>query len=296
MSAKATIYLIDASPYVFRAFFSMPASITDPSGRPVNAVHGFTSFLFGLLEGERPQHVALAFDESLTTSFRNDIYQGYKASRPQPPPDLVAQLEGCRAVAESLGIACFASERYEADDIIATFVGRHVPAGHAAVVVTSDKDLAQLVEARVTLWDFARDARLGPGEVFAKLGVRPDQVVDLLALAGDPVDDIPGVRGVGRKTAAALLMHFGTLDALLARLAEVEGLPVRGAAALRKKLEAGREMALLSRRLSVAAFDAPIPHDLEALRWRGPVPDSVEHVFSRLGFGARLKERAGRLK
>ncbi|MFW6175379.1 MAG: 5'-3' exonuclease H3TH domain-containing protein, partial [Acidobacteriota bacterium] len=218
MVNPVTVHLVDASPYVFRAFHALPDSIRDPEGRPVNAVYGFGSFLVKLVETEAPTHLAVAFDRSLTTSFRNDLYPDYKTGRELPPPDLEAQLDDCMELARAFGAEVFVDERYEADDLIAALVAQLNAAGHGAVIVTSDKDLAQLVTDRVRLFDFAREERLGPEEVVAKLGVRPEQVPDFLALAGDPVDSIPGLPGVGRKTAAALLEVFADLETAYERL------------------------------------------------------------------------------
>lgn len=279
------VHLVDASPYIFRAYFSLPETMTDPAGRPVNAVYGFKEFLLQLAKTEQPTHLGVAFDESLTRSFRNEIYPAYKAQRELPPAELEAQLKDCQEVAAALGAAVFVSRRYEADDLIGTLVHELAAKGHGAVVVTSDKDLAQLVSDDVTLLDFARHIRYGPAEVEEKFGVRPDQIADFLALAGDAVDNIPGVKGVGKKTATALLRAFGDLDALYARLDEVADLSLRGAASVGRKLAEQRDQAFLSRRLTVVAVDAPAAADLEELRYTGADPALAGPLFGRLGFG-----------
>lgn len=294
-ASPATVHLVDASPYVFRAFFSLPDSIRDPEGRPIHAAYGFASFLLKLLEDESPTHVALAFDGSLTTSFRNEFYPPYKSSRPEPPPELVAQLDACRDLGAALGIACFIDDRYEADDLIATLLARLRAEGHRAVVVSNDKDLAQLVEPEVAFYDFARGERYGPAEVAERFGVRPDQIPDLLGLAGDPVDDIPGVPGVGKKTACALLAEVDTLEAALADLDRVAGLPIRGAASLAGRLDEHRDQALLSRRLAVASTEAPVEAGLDELAYEGAGRQAVEEVFGRLGFG-KIRDRVKRWK
>jgi len=289
----ATVHLVDASPYIFRAYFALPDSITDPAGRPVQAVYGFAGFLVKLVETEAPTHLALAFDRSLTTSFRNEIYPGYKAGRELPPAELEAQLDDCVAVAEAFGAARFIDDRYEADDLIATLAGRLVPEGHRAVVVTSDKDLAQLISDRVELLDFAREERFGPPEVEAKFGVRPEQIPDLLGLAGDPVDSIPGVPGIGKKSAVALLAAFDDVEGIYEHLDEVPGLSVRGARSLAAKLAEHRELAFLSKRLATAADDAPARASLEDLAYQGADPELVDPLFERLGFGT-IRERIPR--
>jgi 5'-3' exonuclease len=286
---------VDASPYIFRAYFSLPDSLRDPEGRPVQAVYGFASFLLKLLADERPTHLAVTFDRSLTTSFRNDVYPAYKAQRALPPPELEAQLAACEEMAAALGAATFVDLAYEADDLIATLRAR-LPRV-AAVVVTSDKDLAQLVDERTSLYDFGKGARLTPVEVEAKFGVRPDQVADLLGLAGDSVDNIPGIAGIGAKTAAALLSRFGHLEELYLRLEEVRETPgIRGGKSLYAKLAAGREIAFLSKRLATVARDAPIDpgrSSLADLAYRGADRGAVAELCDRLGFKT-LRERITR--
>jgi len=286
-AARAMLHLVDASPYVFRAYFAMPATIVDPAGRPVQAVHGFVAFLLKLLAEHDVTHLGIAFDESLTTSFRNEFFPDYKAQRALPPPELEAQLADCRAAAEALGARTFSSERYEADDLIATLLSM---LGGPAVVVTGDKDFAQLVTEDIAVLDFAKDVRWDPVAVREKLGVRPDQVADLLALAGDSVDNIPGVKGVGKKSAVALLGTFGHVEDLYERLDEVAALDVRGAKSLQKKLAVGREDALLSKRLALMATDAPVEAGREDLRYRGADELLVTELFDRLGFGG-LRQR-----
>lgn len=293
MVNPVTVHLVDASPYVFRAFHALPDSIRDTEGRPVNAVYGFGGFLVKLVETEEPSHLAVAFDRSLTTSFRNELYPDYKAGRELPPPDLEAQLDDCMELARAFGMEVFVDERYEADDLIAALVAQLNAAGHGAVIVTSDKDLAQLVTDRVRLFDFAREERLGPEEVVAKLGVRPEQVPDFLALAGDPVDSIPGLPGVGRKTAAALLELFADLETAYERLDEVPELPLRGARSLARKLAEHRDEVLLWKRLATTAAEAPGEADLERLTYRGADAALVDRLFERLGFGT-LRDRIPR--
>jgi DNA polymerase I len=295
-SKTVTVHLVDASPYIFRAFFALPESITDPGGRPVNAAYGFAGFLNKLVESESPTHLALAFDRSLTTSFRNELYAQYKAGRELPPPELEAQIDDCFELAGAYGAARFIDERYEADDLIAALLrgpGGLEAAGHGAVIVTSDKDLAQLVTGRVSLLDFSKEERYGPAEVAEKFGVRPDQIADLLGLAGDPVDSIPGVPGVGKKTAVALLAAFGDLETLFERLDEVPRLDLRGAASCARKLEENRELAFLSKRLATAAVEAPAKASLGELEYRGADPEAIDPLFEHLGF-TKIRDRIPR--
>jgi DNA polymerase I len=277
---------------MFRSYFSVPETVVDREGKPANAVHGFTSFLLRYLSEEKPTHLFVAFDQSLTTSFRNEIYPAYKAQRELPPPELEAQQQDCLTVAKAMGLAVAADGRFEADDIIATVLARCRGKGVDFVVVSSDKDLAQLVARDVTLFDFAKGLRYDSAAVEAKFGVRPDQIVDLLALGGDAVDNIPGVRGIGPKTAAALLGAMGSLDAIYADLDAVESLAVRGAKGVRRKLEESRELAFLSRELATVSTEAPIDVTLPALAIGPPDRAALDTLFDRLGFEG-LRKRIG---
>lgn len=290
-----TIYLIDASPYIFRAYFSIPSSIKTPNGQPANAVYGYTAFLLDLIKKAEPTHIAVAFDGSLTSSFRNEFYPAYKANRELPDPELKAQLDACWQVTEALGMKAYIDDRYEADDIIGTIIAKLTKKDGDFVVVSSDKDLAQLVNKRTTLWDFAKDRRFDEKAVKQHFGVRANQIVDLLALMGDAVDNIPGVKGVGEKTAAALLAKFPDIETLYQKLALVEKMELRGAAAIRAKLEQHRELAFLSKKLATIAGDAPMPATLQMLKYGGADRRQIETLFDRLGFG-KIRERISKWK
>lgn len=289
--AAPPVYLVDASIYLFRAWHSMPDEFLNRRGQPTNAVYGFTGFLCNLLEQARPSHVGVAFDLSLTTSFRNDIYPAYKANRDPAPEALQRQFDWARQVAEGMGLSCYGDARFEADDLIGTLATFWRNRGHAINVVTGDKDLAQLLEDGDSWWDFARGTRLGPDGVFERFGVTPAQIPDYLALTGDPVDNIPGIPGVGPKTAVALLSHFGDLGSLFERLGEVEHLRFRGARTLAPKLEAHRETAELARRLT--GIDCGVPSALEApeVQRAGVDEASLNRLFDDLSFGGMLRQR-----
>ncbi len=291
-----TLHLIDASLYVFRAWHSMPNEFTDVDGAPVNAVQGFTRFLCDFLERTRPTHMFVAFDESLVTSFRNGIYPAYKAHRELPPAELLVQFDYCKKVASALGLAVASDIQYEADDLIGSAVVMARAQGFRSVIVSADKDFGQLIGLHDEQWDFSKNERWDPAGVKQRLGVRPDQVVDYLALTGDAVDNIPGVPGIGPKTAATLLAHFGSLDALLARIEEVPFLRLRGAGQVYVKLKTHREQALLSQRLSAIALDAPVPRHVEALRWNEPAASSLDALFDRLRFGPLTRSRCKGLR
>ncbi|HEX8170906.1 MAG TPA: 5'-3' exonuclease H3TH domain-containing protein [Thermoanaerobaculia bacterium] len=265
-----TVHLIDASPYLFRAWFSLPRTIVDNNGRPLNAVYGFVQFLKKYLADERPTHIAVAFDRHFNQSFRNDYYADYKAHREASPPELDAQVDPCVEAVQALGVATFIDERYEADDLIATILAKTRASKASYVIVTSDKDLAQLVDERVTLCDPARKLRFDAAAVEEKFGVRPDQIVDFLALAGDAVDDIPGVRGIGPKTAADLLRRFGTLEGIYEAVPRLRLSGKRAEATLAAKLAEDVQLAGMSKRLATVAADAPMKNvTLDDLRYRG---------------------------
>lgn len=288
----ATVHMVDASPYIFRAHFSLPSSIKTPDGSPAAASYGFTSFLLKLIADEAPTHLVVAFDRNLNGSFRNDFYPDYKKQRDDPPPELVAQIDVCLEIAGALGAATFIDERHEADDLIGALLAGIEKGGHGAVIVTSDKDLAQLVDDRTTLLDFGKGLRLDAAAVVEKFGVRPDQITDYLGLAGDAVDNIPGVKGIGAKSAAELLSRFGHLEELYERLDELPWLSsVRGAKSLHAKLVANREIAFLSKQLATVSREVPgVKADLKSLEYRGADTAKVEAIFGRMGFN-KIRER-----
>lgn len=293
---RPVAHLVDGSLYVFRAWHSMPDEFHDVDGEPVNAVHGFTRFLCELLERTRAEHVAVAFDASLTTSFRNAIYPTYKANRELPPPALVRQFEWCRRVAELLGLVVMNDHEYEADDLIGSAHFSLRAHGFRSVIVSADKDFGQLLGEHDEQWDFAKNIRWGAAGVFERIGVHPHQVADYLALCGDAVDNIPGVPGIGAKTAAALLAHFGDLDSLLDRIDEVPYLRLRGAAACAARLKEHAELARLYRRLTRIALDVAVASHAEALRRQAGDLAGIEALCQQLRFGpltrARLRDLA----
>ncbi len=289
-SAKP-VYLIDASVYIFRAWFSMPDQFADAAGRPTNAVYGFARFLCELLEQTGSPEVAVAFDESLTTSFRNDIYAAYKANREPAPEALQQQFAWCKDLAHHAGLPIYADDRYEADDLIASLAKHCRRNKKAYCVVSGDKDLAQLVGENDSWWDFARRRRLDQDGVFDHFGVRPEQIAEFLALTGDAVDNIPGVPGVGPKTAVALLAHFGTLDDLFDRLDEIPFLSLRGAKSLPAKLRMHEAAARLALRLTRLADDVEQLRDKPRMRRDQGNKDALDALLDALGFGRPLRER-----
>ena len=282
--------LVDASVYIFRAFHSLPSSLTGAEGRPINAVHGYATFVAGLLAGIDDREVAAAFDESLTRSFRNQLFADYKANRETPPQALVDQIAACREITEALGMATLSSPVYEADDLIGTLAaGADTP----VTIVTSDKDLAQLLGPTDTLWDYARETRYDAAAIEAKFGVPPAAIADYLALVGDPVDNIPGVPGIGAKSAAALLGRFGDLDTLLADPAAVAASGLRGAASMATRLAEHADSARLSRRLATIVTDLDLDAGQRDIRRRPPDHERLDAICRRVGLGDRLRSRLG---
>lgn len=291
MSQTETVYLIDASVQIFRAWFSVPADFSDDQGRPTNAVYGFAGFLCGLLEQRRPSHIALAFDESLTTSFRNQIYPEYKANRDPAPEELKRQFAWCRQLGEALGIPCHGHDLFEADDLIGSLGYAWRQRGYTSCVVTSDKDLTQLLEEGDSWWDLSRNKRLDMAGVEAQFGVPPHLIADYLALTGDAVDNIPGVPGIGPKTAAKLLQHFGSWEALWNGLDQVPGIAMRGAASTAKKLQEHRPAAELARQLTGIHCQIPEVMADPQVEKRPGSSAAVNDLFDQLGFGPMLRRR-----
>src|SRR5690606_37301974 len=240
-AARPPLHLVDASLYVFRAWHSMPDEFHDADGWPTNAVHGFARFLLEVLERDRPRHIVVAFDEAHGGCFRNALYPDYKANRPPAPDPLKRQVAYCRTLCMVLGLPVLAHHEYEADDLIGSALRQGRALGHRGVIVSADKDRSQRLEPGGARSDFARGVRWGRDAVHARHGVHPGQIADYLALCGDAIDNIPGVPGIGARTAAALLAHFGSLDALLERIDEVPFLRLRGAAGIAARLREHRE-------------------------------------------------------
>lgn len=288
-------YLIDASVYVFRAYYSMPDDMVDGVGNPVNAFYGYCRFLGDFMEQVRPDSIAVLFDASLTTSFRTEIYPEYKANREPAPPELKRQFEQCRKYTRALGLLECAHPSYEADDLIGALVTTGRANGLPSTIVSRDKDLAQLVSQSDVFWDFAGRGRLRYDEIPGVFGVWPEQIADFLALAGDAVDNIRGVPGVGKKTAAALLNHFGSLDTLYANLDQVHEVTVRGAKTLAARLELHKADAMLARKLTGIACDAPVVQPPCGLRPQAPDLGAINALFDTAGIGTALRRQAARV-
>ncbi|RME64591.1 MAG: DNA polymerase I, partial [Alphaproteobacteria bacterium] len=224
MAEDKHLYLVDGSGYIFRAYHKLPP-LTDPEGTPVGAVYGFTTMLLKLQQDlhdqEHPTHMAVIFDAA-KRSFRNDIYPAYKANRPEPPEDLIPQFPLTRDAVRALSIPCVEMNGYEADDIIASYARAAAARGWKVTIVSSDKDLMQLVGPGIDMLDSMAGRHLDENAVREKFGVPPEKVIEVQALMGDASDNVPGVPGIGPKTAAELISQYGDLESLLAHADEIK--------------------------------------------------------------------------
>ncbi len=287
-------FLVDASLYIFRSYHAQAPDWTDREGHPTHAVHGFTQMLLNLLEQTGAKHIAVCFDEAFGSCFRNAIYPAYKANREPPTEDLIRQFDYCKRVTQALGVLVLSDQRYEADDLIGSLATKLSDADRPGLMISADKDLAQLHSAQVAQWDFTKGAPFGAAAVEEKFGVPPRLMAQLQALSGDATDNIPGIAGIGLKTAASLLQYFGSLEAVLTRADELKFIrSIRGAASLVPKLKNGAANARLSLQLTTIACDAPTP-DLTALERQPGDPPSINALFDEMGFGGFLRARAKR--
>ena len=282
MSERDHIYLIDGSSYIFRAYHALPPMTRD-DGTPVNAVIGFCNMLFKLLEDtnefEQPSHLAVIFDAGRLT-FRNEIYPDYKAHRPEAPEDLVPQFALIRDAVEAFNVASVELSGYEADDVIATYAKQAKARGATVVIVSSDKDLMQLVTDDVIMLDTMKNRRMGVDAVFEKFGVGPDKVIEVQALAGDSADNVPGVPGIGIKTAAQLIQEYGDLETLLARAGEIKQTKRR------ENLIEFADQARISKDLVTLRDDVPVPETLDDLKVNHLDVDRILKFIDENGFKA----------
>jgi DNA polymerase-1 len=294
---SGVVYFIDASFFVFRAYHSMPPDMVDADGNATHALYGFARFLSDIMENVRPERIGVAFDITLRgeTSFRNGIYPAYKANRESPPADLERQFALCREFCRHMGVAEFASSHYEADDIIGTLAARSRAAGLRNVLVTRDKDLSQLIRDGDVFWDYSGNARYHYHDIGPRFGAVPELIADFLALTGDSVDNIPGVPGVGKKTAALLFNAFGSLDELYENLHRLPELKLRGGAGVAAKLLAHKEAAYLARRLTGIVCDIPLDASLDDLKPRVQDSGKLNCFFDTHGFGNILRQQARRI-
>lgn len=278
MSAqKDEIFLVDGSGYIFRAYFALPQNLTNPAGMPVGAVLGFTNMMMKLLKDLKAPYIAVIFDAA-KKNFRYDIYDQYKANREEAPADLIPQFPLFRKASEAFGVPAIEVEGYEADDLIAAYARIAREQGRKVTIVGSDKDLMQLVNDDVRLYDPIKNKYLGAADVFEKFGVNPDRVVDVQALSGDSVDNVPGVPGIGIKTAAQLITEYGDLETLLDKAGDIKQ-PKRREALIEHAL-----MARLSKQLVRLDDHAPVPVKLEDLKAHDPKTPQLIAFLKEQGF------------
>lgn len=296
--SRDTLWLIDGYAQFFRAFHAIRTDMRSPvTSEPTNMTYGFVDMLLKLLTVHRPEHLAVILDVSGDRgTFRSEIYPDYKANRDAPPSELAPQVDRCLSLLGELGIPVYGSEGFEADDVIAT-IARRMRREHDDLevrIVSKDKDLQQLLDDRVRMVDVHKDTSIGPDDLEADKGIRPDQVVDMLALMGDTVDNVPGVAGIGPKTAAALIAEHGSIDGIYACIDAEEELPVSKRSIKGKRREnlvAARDDVPLSRTLVTLRDDCPVDFDLEATRvdaGRADAP-AVDETMRILGFN-RLRD------
>ena len=276
------VFLIDCSGFIFRAYYGIKADMTNPAGTPVNAVFGFTKMVMKLIDDTNADHIAIMFDKARKT-FRSDIYAEYKANRGAPPDDLIPQFDLVRDAAKALNVVALDMDGYEADDLIATYTRQAREQGADVTIVSSDKDLMQLVGPGVVMMDAMKNKIIGPDEVMEKFGVGPDKVIDVQALAGDSSDNVPGVRGIGVKTAAQLINEYGDLDAVLARAEEIKQ-PKR-----RQSLIDEADEARLSRQLVTLMDDVPVTEDLSTFAVQPRTAETLLPFLVQQGFKSLLK-------
>ncbi len=243
-------FLVDSSIFVFRAWYGPEPDRVNFEQQPDQAFVGFSDFVYRLLTEQAPSHIVFAFDESLATSARREIYPEYKANRSPAPQELKNQFAWCRQWVEALGISCVSSSRWEADDLIGSLAHYHRREDRPLAILTADKDLAQLIEDHDWWWSYLDDKKMDYRAICKKFGVRPDQIAEQLALTGDKVDNIPGIPEVGPKTAARLLRRFENLDNLRRHLHEVGKMKFRYAALVQQSLIDNAEMLDITRKLT----------------------------------------------
>lgn len=279
---KEPVYIIDGSGYIFRAYYAI-RPLTSTKGVPTNAVFGFSTMIQRLIKDHQPKYLAIAFDTG-GKNFRHNLYPEYKANRPPAPPDLVPQFDLIRRLVDAFEIAQFSKPGFEADDVIGTLTRKALEAGHPVVIVTGDKDMMQLVNDQVCLLDELRAVKTGSElfikapQVIAKFGVPPEKVIDVLALAGDASDHVPGVRGIGDKTAAELVKEYGSLEGVL------NYAPMIKQKARREKLLEDSDLARLSKKLVTIDCQVELEFSLEKLENKGPNLDKLDVLYEELDF------------
>lgn len=286
------LYLIDSSIYIFRAWQTLPASITNTHGEQANAVHGFTDTLAHILTEKRPEYIACAFDKSSGTGERYTILPEYKANREPAPPELRIQFDRCIEVASAMGIPVFSSTKVEADDIIGSFAKLAHSAQQPVTIISADKDLAQFIGEDDIYWNLARKEQFNYLQLTKRFKVFPEQMADMLALCGDKVDNIPGIPGVGPTTAARLLRKWETLEGVIDNRVAIAKMHFRGAPRVATLVEEHIDTIRLARQLTGLIVDQSLPDSISSLKIK---PLSCKIVSEKLQAAGISKQRADRL-
>ncbi len=286
-----SIYLIDSSIYIYRAWHTIETDIVDPQGECINAVSGYTEFLFQLLTEQRPTHLVCIFDGKQNKLIRNQLYPEYKANREETPELLKIQFQRCYEFAEALGIACFVHPEYEADDLIGTLSRNLSDQGHI-VIVSKDKDLAQfLFKQTDAMFEASGNNWMYHEDIYQKHGVYPDQIADFLALKGDSVDNIPGLPGIGDKTARQLINKWGNIENIFNNIHHIGKMKFRGAKKTQQTLQEQQQQLLLYRQLTGLIPCNTLPKKVSALKWQEPDLNKLLDQFRKLGFSPWRQQR-----
>jgi DNA polymerase-1 len=285
---RERVYIIDALNYIFRAYHGMPDNITSPTGMLTNAVLGYLRTLLRIIHEAKPRYMAAAFESD--TSFRNQLFTGYKANRAQMPERLAPQIDYCRKITEAIGVGVFDASDYEADDVIGTIAVKMWSLGYPAVIVTGDKDMSQLVCEGIHVYDIAKQTWLDENGVREKFGVAPTQIPDLLALHGDSVDNIPGVPGVGPKTARQLLSVCSGIEDLAGPSERFQSVSIRGKDSVLQRIRESMEVVRMSRRLATICCEAPLTITPDSVRYRGGNPAVLRPLCTKLGLNSVFQD------
>lgn len=294
-NTDSRVFLIDASIYIFRAWYIYPDTIVDKNNRPINALYGFLYFLSDFLKIVNPKHIAIAFDGSIKDNFRKSLYPPYKANRDPAPDDLKHQFGLCQQVADDLGINCLTSDSFEADDLIATMAHRYKQMDFGITILSADKDLAQIMkDEHDYLWDFARGEIYDAQGIIDKFGVKPHRIPDLLALAGDKVDNIPGANGVGIKTAASLLGEFSCLEDILTNTDKIRHCNIRNSAHITQSINDDLELIRIFYKITGLIQIADM-NETGSCEWQCPGAMMIEKILESYDVDNILRSRFSRI-
>ena len=288
---KKHAYLIDSSIYIYRGWHVYSDEIIDSEGNPSNAVYGFTEFLRELLGLEQPEYIACAFDAKQTNSYRREIFPEYKANRTPAPIELKSQFKHCRNFCRAAGIADFSSNRFEGDDIIGTLATQLREDGFRITILSADKDLAQLLRPGDVWWDYARNKILHYKDIEKNFGVKPELIADLLALAGDKVDNIPGIPGIGYKMASNLLKKYPSVELIIENIHKISEMKFRGSKRIQTLVEQHHHILPMTKQLTTIVVDAEFKGAKDDLKWSGINEVAMHAMFDQLNAADARRER-----